>query len=150
MDFSDLLKMGANMIQNSHNESTSNIDTNSITNALSSILGGTNEEIDLSSIISNVANSGLGDVVSSWIGSGDNESIDTDGISNLLGEDKIAQFADNLGIDIETAKDELSNILPDIVDKATNEDSSLVANLLDQVGGAEGLMNLANSFFNKG
>jgi uncharacterized protein YidB (DUF937 family) len=148
MDFSDLLKMGASMIQNSSNESTSGIDTDSISNALSSIFGGDNEGgFDLSSIISNVANSDLGETIASWIGSGENAPIDSNKVSELVGEDKISEFAEKLGIDIDTAKDELANVLPNLVDKATNEDSSLAENLLEKVGGLDGLMDLANKFF---
>ncbi len=149
MDFGDLLKMGASMIQNSSNESTSSIDVDSITDALGSIFGGDSEEggFDLSSIISNVANGDLGEVISSWIGSGENMPIDADKVTELVGEDKISAFAEKLGIDFDTAKDELANVLPNLVDQATNEDSSLAENLLEKVGGLDGIMDLANKFF---
>jgi len=150
MDLSDLLKMGASMIQNSSNESTSNISSDLITSALGSILGGNSEggsSLDLSSIISNLTNGDLGETVASWIGSGENAPIDTDKVSELIGDDKVEEFAQKLGIDPDTAKDELANVLPNLVDKATNEDSSLAENLLEKVGGVDGLMDLANKFF---
>ena len=149
MDLGDLIKMGASMIQNSNNDSTSGIDTDLISNALGSIFGGNSEEggLDLSSIISNVANGDLGEVVSSWIGSGENAPIEPDKITDLVGEDKVTEFAEKLGVDVDTAKDELANVLPNLVDKATNEDSSLAQDLLEKVGGIDGLMDLANKFF---
>jgi len=151
MDMSDLLKMGASMIQGSSNESTSGLDTNSITDALGSIFGGNSENgesgLDLSSIVSNLTNGDLGETVMSWIGGGENAPIDADKVSDLVGEDKVNEFAEKLGIDPDTAKDELANVLPNLVDKATNEDSSLAENLLEKVGGVGGLMDLANKFF---
>jgi len=152
MDLTDLLKMGASMIQNSKNESTSGLDINSITDALGSILGSSNSNqesgggLDLSSIIANVANGDLGEIVGSWIGNGENAPIDSEKVTELVGDDKISEFAEKLGVDVDTAKDELANVLPNIVDKATSEDESLAENLLEQVGGIGGLMDLANKF----
>jgi len=149
MDLGDLLKMGASMIQNSSNENTSGLDIGDITNALGSILGNNSEDggLDLSSIISNVTNGDLGEVISSWIGSGENAPIEADKVSDLIGEEKVEEFAQKLGIDTDTAKDELANVLPNLVDQATNEDSSLAETLLEKVGGLDGLMDLANKFF---
>ena len=149
MDLTNLLKMGASMIQGSNNESTSGIDSSLITGALGSILGGNSEGegLDLSSIISNVTNGDLGETISSWIGSGENMPIDTDKVTDLLGSDKISEFAEHLGIDADTAKDELANLLPNLVDQATNEDESLAGSLLEKVGGISGAMDLAGKLF---
>jgi len=152
MDLTDLLKIGASMIQNSSNESTSGIDSSLITNALGSILGGNSEEgsgLDLSSIISNVTNGDLGETVSSWIGNGENMPIDTDKVADLIGEDKLEQFASHLNIDLDTAKSELANVLPNLVDQATNEDESLAGSLLEKVGGISGAMEMAGKLFNR-
>jgi len=149
MDLTDLLKMGASMIQNSDNESTSSISSDLISNALGSILGGNNEEggLDLSSIIGNLTNGDLGETVASWIGSGENAPLDTDKVSDLIGSDKLEAFAEHLGIDLDTAKSELANVLPNLVDQATNEDSSLASNLLEKVGGLDGIMDIAGKLF---
>ena len=151
MDLGDLLKIGASMIQNSKNESTSGIDTGTIMDALGSILGSNSNSqgggLDLGSIISNISNGDLGEVIASWIGSGENAPIEPDRVPELIGEDKIEEFAQKLGVDPEIAKDELANVLPNLVDQATNEDSSLAQDLLEKVGGIDGLMDLANKFF---
>ncbi len=149
MDFTDLLKIGASMIQNSDNESTTGLDSSLITNALGSIFGSNSEDgsLDLSSIISNVTNGDLGETISSWIGNGENLPIDADKVTELIGSDKLEEFAQNLNIDLDTAKSELANVLPNLVDQATNEDSSLASTLLDKVGGIEGALNLASKFF---
>ena len=47
---------------------------------------------------------------------------------------------------VESAKKALADVLPEVVDKATNEDG-LLGDLLDKVGGIEGALNLASKFF---
>ncbi len=148
MDFGDLIKMGASMIQNDSQESTTNISSDLISNALGSLLGSNDGEgLDLSSIVSNLTNGDLGETVASWIGSGENKPIDPEATAELLGEDKIEEFAQNLGVDVETAKKSLAETLPNLVDQATNEDESLASTLLEKVGGVDGLMDLAGKFF---
>ena len=150
MDFGDILSMGAKMLQDKVGDSA---DSNSIQDALSSLLGNEEGGFDLSNIMSALTGGdneegeggGLADIVSSWIGSGENKSIDGSLLSNLLGSDKISEFAQKLGIDEETAASGLADALPNIVDKATPEGDSL----LDQVGGLDGLMNMAGKLFGR-
>ena len=149
MDMSDLLKMGANLIQGNSDEATTGLDTNTITDALGSLFGGDGEEggLDLSSIVSNLTNGNLGETVSSWIGSGENAPIDAESVTELLGSDKVEAFAEKLGVSVDSAKQALSDALPNIVDKATEEDSDLMSGLLDKIGGVDGAMDLAKKFF---
>ena len=147
MDMMDLLKMGASLIQNNSDDATTGIDTDTITNALGSILGSGESGLDLGSLVSNLANGSLGDVVSSWIGDGENAPIDTDQVEELLGSDKVEAFAEQLGVSVDSAKQALSDVLPDLVDKATSGEDSLVADLLDKVGGLDGALDLASKFF---
>ncbi len=146
MDFSDLLKIGAQLIQNNDDDATTNIDLEKITSALGSIFGSSEGGLDLSAIIEKVADGNLGDIVKSWIGSGENAPIDPESVSNLLGNEKIEAFANELGVSVESAKKALADVLPEVVDKATNEES-LIGDLLDKVGGIEGAINLASNFF---
>jgi len=150
MDFGDLLKMGAQLIQNNDDEKTSNIDLDSISDALGSLFGSKEGEeggFDLGSIVSNLSNGNLGEIVSSWIGSGENAPIEPDQITDLIGEEKVEEFANKLGVDLESAKKALADALPNVVDQATNEDSNLVGSLLEKVGGLDGIMDMANKFF---
>jgi len=151
MDFTDLLKMGASLIQNNDDDATTGIDTDKITDALGSIFGSNNGNgLDLSNIISAVtSNSSLSEIVSSWIGSGENAPIDPDQVTELVGEDKVSEFADKLGVNVDSAKKALADALPNIVDQATNEDSSLVGDLLDKIGGVEGAIDMISGFFKK-
>ena len=146
MDLTDLLQIGAKLIQDNSDDATTNIDSNVITNALSSVLGGENG-LDLSSIVSKLSDGNLGDIVKSWIGDGENAPIDTEQVENLLGSEKVEAFANELGVSVDSAKQALSDVLPTLVDKFTTENSDLLSSIMDSVGGIDGLMNMASSFF---
>lgn len=62
---------------------------------------------------------GLGDVAASWVGTGDNKSIQPDQISKVLGKDQIAALAQQAGIPESEGASVLSKVLPAMVDKLT-------------------------------
>ena len=153
MDLGNLLQMGASLIQGNSDEATSGLDTSAITDALGGLFGGNSEGgLDLSSIVANLTgseNSGsLMETVSSWIGSGENAAIDPSQIEDLVGGDKISEFADKLGINFDSAKQALADALPEVVNQATPDgDEGLLGNLLSQVGGAEGALGALGKMF---
>jgi uncharacterized protein YidB (DUF937 family) len=63
--------------------------------------------------------SGLGDVVGSWIGTGQNMPIAPDQLGKILGNDKIAGMASQLGMNQGDLLGQLSQVLPQVVDKMT-------------------------------
>jgi len=138
MDLGDIINIGASLLQDKVGG-----DNSQLGDALSSILTNSEGNLDLSNILSSLQDGDLGSIVSSWIGSGENASIDGSAVENLLGSDKVAEFAEKLGVDMDTAKDALAGVLPEVVDKATPEGDSI----LDQLGGVEGIMNMAGKFF---
>jgi len=148
MDLTDLLKMGASAIQGNSDDATTGLDTDAITNALGSLLGGGEDGgIDLSSIVSGLSENGLGSIVGSWLGSGENEAISMDSITDLLGADKISEFASSLGLSEDSAKGALADALPNVIDKATEGGGSLVEDMLAQVGGVDGAMGMLGKMF---
>jgi len=149
MDFTELLKMGASAIQGNSDDATTGLDTDSITGALGNLLGGgADGGIDLSSIVTSMTSGeGLTDIVGSWLGNGENMPISMDSITDLLGADKISEFASSLGLSEESAKGALGDALPNLVDQATSGDNSLVETMLAQVGGAEGAMGMLGKMF---
>lgn len=62
---------------------------------------------------------GLGGVISSWIGTGANESIAADQIKSVLGPELVSGLASKLGIDADTASNQLASLLPVLIDKLT-------------------------------
>jgi uncharacterized protein YidB (DUF937 family) len=148
MDFTDLLKMGASAIQGNSDDATTGLDTDAITGALGNLLGGGSDGgLDLSSLVSGLSENGLGSIVGSWLGSGENEPISVDSITDLLGADKISEFASSLGLSEDSAKGALADALPNVVDKATEGEGSILEDMLAQVGGTEGAMGMLGKMF---
>lgn len=63
--------------------------------------------------------SGLGDIVSSWIGTGQNQPVSAEQLSAVLGQDKIASLAQQAGIPAEQGASALAGVFPALLDKLT-------------------------------
>lgn len=147
MDLMSLLKVGAGVIQGNSDESTSGLDVGDITSALGGLLSNGEGGLDLASLMSGLSGNGLSDIVGSWLGNGENSAISTDQIGDLLGVDKVTEFASKLGISEESAKGALADMLPSVVDKATSGEGSIVDDMLSQVGGAGNAMDMLGKMF---
>jgi len=88
-------------------------------------------------LIEKFQNGGLGEVVSSWIGTGENQPVSGDQIANTLGADKIKDIAASLGVSDTEAADGLASILPQLIDKLTPNGQVPEGNALQ-----EGLLSL--------
>jgi len=150
MNFDDLLQLGASMIRNNSDEATTGLDTDAIGKALSNILGGENGDLDLAGLVERFAGGGLGELVQSWLGEGENAPIDPESVESVLGSDKIQAFARELGLSTESARQALADALPAVVDKATPAGSEMLSSLLDQVGGVEGALGMLGKMFGRG
>jgi uncharacterized protein YidB (DUF937 family) len=64
-------------------------------------------------------NKGLGDAISSWIGTGQNQPVTGDQITNVLGSEQIQRFAKRLGFSSEDVSKGLASILPQVIDHLT-------------------------------
>ena len=73
----------------------------------------------LGDLIGRFTQGGLGDVIGSWIGRGQNLPISADQISQVLGSDAISQIAAQLGVTHGEAAQQLSQVLPEAVDRLT-------------------------------
>ena len=73
----------------------------------------------LGDLIGRFNQGGMGDVIGSWIGPGQNAPISADQLSNVLGSDAIDQIAAQLGLSHGEAANQLSQILPEAVDRLT-------------------------------
>jgi len=62
---------------------------------------------------------GLGDIVTTWIGTGENLPISENQIQQVLGSDQLQAIAGKAGIPAATAGRRLAALLPGIVDKLT-------------------------------
>ena len=133
MDMNDIISLGTKAFQDKMG-GADGADSSVVTEALSGLFSNEEGGFDLGNIISSVTSGegGIGSVVSSWLGDGDNDSVDGSQLTELLGSDKIAAFAEKLGIDTDTALSGLTDAVPNIVDKAS-EGGSLMSSLLGAV-----------------
>jgi uncharacterized protein YidB (DUF937 family) len=95
----------------------------------------------LGGLISAFDQNGLGEVMASWLGSGQNHSIGADQITKVLGNDALSQFASKAGIGLGEAGPALAAVLPLLVDKLSPqgkmpETSSLEGALSSILAGA--------------
>jgi uncharacterized protein YidB (DUF937 family) len=91
----------------------------------------TTREGGLNALKQNFEQNGLGHIISSWIGNGENAPISPGQIKSVLGSDCIANLARRAGISPETAAQYLTKSLPHLVDALTPN---------GHVGGANDLM----------
>jgi len=147
MDFTELLRMGGKLIQGNSDDATTGLDLGDIANALSGLVQNAEGGLELSAFVSGLSENGLGEIVGSWLGNGENKAISFDQITDLLGSEKISEFASQLGLSQESAAQALADALPQVVDKATSGENSIVDQMLGQVGGAEGAMNMLGKMF---
>jgi uncharacterized protein YidB (DUF937 family) len=86
----------------------------------------------LQGVIQSFKDKGLGDIMSSWIGTGQNLPISGDQLKTGLGADLIGQLASKIGVSPDVAAAKLSEILPGIIDKLTPEGTVPDSGLLQQ------------------
>ncbi len=136
----DILKLGASLLMDKLGSGDGNLDD--ITSALGNLLSDENGNLDLGNIVSTMQEKGLGSVVESWLGDGENDAISGDQVMELFGSERISQIASQLGSDEGSLLDALSDALPQVVDNASSGGS-----LLDSIGGLEGAWNMAKKLF---
>lgn len=73
----------------------------------------------LGDLIGRFTQGGMGDVIGSWIGHGQNAPISADQITSVLGSDVIGQIASQLGLSHGDAAGQLSQMLPEVINRLT-------------------------------
>jgi uncharacterized protein YidB (DUF937 family) len=98
----------------------------------------------LADLVSSFTQGGLGDVVQSWIGTGQNLPISPDQLQQVLGGDTLAGLAKQLGLSQEDASQGLAGLLPQIVDQLTPQGQMPqnglgdIASIMEALGGRRG------------
>lgn len=91
----------------------------------------TGREGGLNALTQNFERNGLGHIIASWIGNGENAPISPDQVKSVLGSDWIANLARKAGISPDAATQYLTKSLPSLVDALTPS---------GKVGGANDLL----------
>jgi len=93
----------------------------------------------LGGLIGKFQQAGLGDAIASWIGSGPNQQVSPDQMSNALGEGTLNQIAAQLGLSPDAAAGQLSEVLPKVIDHLT-PDGQIPAGGLGNSGDLMGML----------
>ena len=73
----------------------------------------------LSGLVERFQEAGLGNVISSWIGTGENVPITAGQVHQVLDEGYLRQISEETGLTETDTAQQLSEMLPDLVDKLT-------------------------------
>jgi uncharacterized protein YidB (DUF937 family) len=159
MDMGNLMQLGAQMFQSQlDKDRDGQIEITEIASALMGLMSNGQGQSQagglggLMSMVSGMQGSGNGDLMSiaaSWLGKGENAPVSGGQLTQMLGSDKIAAFAQQLGLSQEQAISGLQAAIPQVVDKASPEGKLDLGNMLDAVGGVSGAIGLASKLFGR-
>lgn len=99
---------------------------------MSSVMGLLGAQGGLSGLISQFTSKGLGDVIGSWVSTGKNLPVSPDQLKSALGDDAVKNIASKLGMDSNSVTSQLSNLLPQVVDKLTPNGKVPEGDILNQ------------------
>ncbi|MBK8944169.1 MAG: DUF937 domain-containing protein [Ignavibacteriae bacterium] len=115
-------------------------DKNDLMSIVMNLIGG--QKGGLSGLVSQFASKGLGDIIGSWVSTGENKAISADQLQNALGSDQVKDIASKLGIDQSSVLSQLTNLLPQAVDKLTPDgkvpEGDILSKGMDLLGGLFG------------
>jgi uncharacterized protein YidB (DUF937 family) len=86
---------------------------------LAGALGNNGEHGGLGGLVSKFEQAGMGDVIGSWVGKGENAPITGGQLQDVLGSDAISGIAQKLGINSATLLPMLATLLPTLIDHLT-------------------------------
>lgn len=90
------------------------------------------EKGGLQALVNTFREKGLGDIVTSWIGTGENLPISGEQLKSVLGNEQVQAIAQKLGVSPADASNALADSLPQIVDKLTPNGQLPEGNLIEQ------------------
>ncbi|MBS0182773.1 MAG: DUF937 domain-containing protein [Nitrospira sp.] len=92
---------------------------NPLLQALTSLLGKDSAIGGLDGLVQAFQKNGLGDIVNSWVSTGQNLPVTPSQIEQGLGGDLLSQVAGKAGLSSSAVSSQLAGLLPDLVDKLT-------------------------------
>jgi uncharacterized protein YidB (DUF937 family) len=105
---------------------------NPLLKAVTSLLGQNSGIGGLAGLVQAFQKNGLGEIVNSWVSTGQNMPASPQQIEQGLGGDLLKQLASKAGLSPQDASSQLSNLLPNLVDKLT-PNGKVEAGGLDQL-----------------
>jgi len=103
-------------------------------NLINAVIGllGDKQSGGLNGLVEMFTKKGLGDIVTSWVGTGKNLPISADQIAQIFGKQKLGDLASQTGMTRDVLSETLSKVLPGAVDKLTPQGKVPTGDLLQQ------------------
>ena len=86
----------------------------------------------LAGIIAQFKDGGLGHIIDSWVSTGQNLPVSADQLQQALGSERISQLAQQTGIPADSLSQQLTQLLPQVIDKLTPNGAVPEGGLLEQ------------------
>lgn len=85
------------------------------------VIGGllNNQQGGLGGLVQAFQQKGLGEVIASWIGTGQNLPISAEQLQSVLGSEQVQAIARQLGFSPEAASEQLAQTMPTVIDQLT-------------------------------
>ncbi|RYY51099.1 MAG: DUF937 domain-containing protein, partial [Comamonadaceae bacterium] len=90
-----------------------------LSGALGGLFGKDGGPEGLGGLVSKFEQAGLGDVIGSWIGKGENAPVSGGQLNDVLGSDAVSAIASKLGISPGMLLPMLATLLPSLIDRLT-------------------------------
>jgi uncharacterized protein YidB (DUF937 family) len=122
----DLMKLATQLLMNKMGGGNSGISDVVMSAALSKLLPTNNGgDLDLGGLVSQLNGGGLASLAASWLGDGSNSPVSGNQIADILGQSNVRNFANEIGVDENTASSGLSDIIPGLIDQNSKGGSLL-------------------------
>lgn len=92
---------------------------NPMLDAAMQLLSNTGQNGGLAGLVQSFQDKGLGELIASWIGTGQNLPVSSEQIKAVLGGDQLGQIAGQLGMNESQAAGGLADLLPQVIDTLT-------------------------------
>lgn len=116
---------------------------------INAVIGMLTQGGGLGGLVSKMQQGGLGDIASSWVGTGQNLPIGADQLGSLLGRDQLGSLAGQLGMNQGDLMGQLSQMLPQIVDGLTPQGRIPEGDLAGMGGGMGDLAGMLGGLLGK-
>ena len=96
----------------------------------------------LGNVIAQFQQQGLGQQAASWVGTGANQALSVDQVSNVFGSGALGQIAAQLGMDQGQASHAVAQLLPEVVNQltpqgqVTSDSGDMLSQALSMIRGA--------------
>lgn len=77
----------------------------------------------LSGLVQQMQRSGYGDQAQSWIGTGQNQGLPTEALSQIFGSGALQQLAQQFGVSHDEMSSKVAQVLPEVVNRMTPQGS---------------------------